>query len=91
MVLGAFNVHDIFNVYFCSEREGREGRNIFSEEEYELEIYEDYYEPEYYFEDYQQQFRTRRDVQGKGSNRKKRKKEKTKAYSTKIERKIGRS
>ena len=76
-------------VTFHLEREGR--KNQIPEDEYEIEAYEDYYEPEYYFEDYGKKKRKRRETESKSSSWKRWKKEKTAPDSTKTKRKIERS
>ena len=80
-----------FIVNFPSEREGRQGKKFLSEEDYELDIYEDYYDPEYYFEDYEEPIRARREAREENIYRKKWKKEKIKTHSTAFEGKTGRS
>ena len=84
-------IDSLIIVNFPSEREGRQGKRFLSEEDYELDIYEDYYDPEYYFEEYEEQSRARREAGEENIYRKKRKKEKIKTHSTAFERKTGRS
>ena len=76
-------------VTFHLEREGR--KNQIPEDEYEIEAYEDYYEPEYYFEDYGKKKRKRRETESKNSSWEKWKEEKTAPDSTKTKRATERS
>ena len=85
----AYNSNAITHEIFCSEREGRQIQNFIPEDDYELEIYEDYYDPEYYFEEYG--YRKKREAERESSGRKERQKEKAKTRPSKIKRSIGRS